>query len=159
MACTCLPLLTCLPCGNKPLSGVTYLGPFGVAAMFSGLLSGVIGISIFSLGLSFNYLVSLFYKHPVRQGLFGRSIVSSSLEHHFWWIGGLSLLVGFGVAVTCFALGIRGWEITRIWFYLLASAAMMLVGVQLVISWVSLRVLEELNKRDILTERDLNGTT
>ena len=139
------------------LSGITYLGHWGVAAFFGGLLSGVIGISMFSLGVTFNYLVSLFYKRPIRQGLFGRPLFSTPLDKHFWWMGGLTLLAGLVVTGVSLALGLRGWEITRLWFYLLGSAMMILVGVQLIISWIILRVLDDLARREILAERDLNG--
>ena len=44
---------------------------------------------------------------------------------------------------------INGWEIARLWLYLLGSAMLTLVGVQLVVYWVLLRVLEELSQRDI----------
>ena len=57
-----------------------------------------------------------------------------------------------GVALT---LGISGWEIARLWLYLLGSAMMILVGVQLVIYWILLRVLEELSQREVLTKKDL----
>ena len=139
------------------LSGITYLGHWGVAALFGGLLSGVIGISIFSLGVTSNYLVSLFYKQPIRQGLFGRPLFSIPLDKHFWWMGILGLVGGLGVAGISLGLGVRGWEITRLWFYLLGSAMMILVGVQLLISWIILRVLDDLAKREILAGRDLNG--
>src|SRR5690606_17553517 len=42
------------------LGGNTSLGPLGVAALFLALVSGVTGVSLFSLGATFNYLVSLF---------------------------------------------------------------------------------------------------
>jgi hypothetical protein len=54
------------------LSGITTLNAWGVAAVYLALVSAVAGISIFALGSTFNYLVSLFYKRPIRQGLFGR---------------------------------------------------------------------------------------
>jgi len=141
------------------LQGINYLGAFGVSAIFGGLLSGVIGISIFSLGVAFNYWVSLFYKQPIRQGLLGRPIFSIPLENHFWWIGLLSLIGGLCIAGVSIALSLNGWEITRLWFYLIASTAMSLVGVQLIVSWISLQVLNELSQRDVLVERDLNTTS
>ena len=60
------------------LSGVTSLGPWGVAALFTALVMGVIGISLFALGATFNYLVSLFYETPIRQGLFGKPVFKTS---------------------------------------------------------------------------------
>ncbi len=137
------------------LSGVTTLGPWGVAALFSALVAGVTGISIFALGVTFNYLVSLFYKRPVRQGLFGRPIFATPLDRHFGWIGLLSTVAGLSVACVSVVLGLQGWEIARLWLYLMGSAMMVLVGVQLVVYWILARVLEELSQREILSERDL----
>jgi hypothetical protein len=53
------------------------------------------------------------------------------------------------------ALGIDGWEIARLWLYLLGSAMLILTGVQLIIYWILLRVLDELSQRDFHIERDL----
>jgi hypothetical protein len=56
------------------------------------------------------------------------------------------------------ALGLNGWPVSRLWLYLLGSALLILVGLQLVISWVVMRVLEELSQRDILVSRDQAGS-
>lgn len=138
------------------LGGTTELGPWGVAALFWALLSGVIGVSVFSLGVTFNYLVSLFHKRPIRQGLFGRPIFKVPLENYFGWIGAVSILAGLVVGIVALALGIRGWEITRLWFYLLASAMAILVGIQLVIYWILLKVLDELSKQEALARSQIN---
>lgn len=138
------------------LSGNTSLGPWGVAAVFTALVSGVVGISIFSLGITFNYLVSLFYKRPVRQGLFGRPIFKTPLDKHFWWLGLLTGTIGLVLAVISLGLGVTGWEISRLWLYLLTSAMFILTGAQLVIYWILIRVLGELSQRDLLTQQELN---
>ena len=130
------------------LQGITVLGPWGVAAVFVALMAGVSGVSLFSLGAMFNYLVGLFHGHPVRQGLFGRPIFDPPLERQFGWMGILSLLAGLVVGVVSLILGIQGWEISRLWLYLLGSALLFLVGLQLVLSWLVMRVLEEINLRD-----------
>ena len=130
------------------LSGVTSLGPWGVAAVYSALVMGVTGVSVFLLGVTFNYLVSLFYRRPVRQGLFGRPIFKTPLDRHFGWLGLASVGVGSVVGLGSMALGLSGWEIGRLWLYLLGSAMFILVGVQLVIYWVLLRTLEELSQRE-----------
>jgi hypothetical protein len=44
-----------------------------------------------------------------------------------------------------------------LWLYLLGSAMLILVGVQLMISWVVMRILEGLNQRALLVAADLNG--
>lgn len=138
------------------ISGVTELGPWGVAALFWALVSGVMGVSIFSLGVTFNYLVSLFHKRPIRQGLFGRPIFKVPLENHFGWIGILSALFGLIVGVISLILGINGWPVTRLWFYLLASAMIILVGVQLMIYWILLKVLGDLSKQEMLARSQIN---
>jgi hypothetical protein len=137
------------------LSGVTSLGAWEVGSLFAALVAAVGGISIFALGATFNYLVSLFYRTPVRQGLFGRPILTPSLDHYFGWIGILAVLVGLVVASVSLALGVSGWEIARLWLYLLGSAMLILVGVQLMIYWVLMRVLEELSQRDGLVQKDM----
>jgi hypothetical protein len=136
------------------LSGITALNPWGVAALFWGLVSAVGGISVFALGTTFNYLVSLFYQQPIRQGLFGRPIFNPSLDHHFGWMGVVLFLVGIGLGFASLILGVTGWEIARLWLYLLGSAMFILVGMQLLISWILMRVLEELSKREIMIRKD-----
>ncbi len=136
------------------LSGVTTLGPWGVALLYTALVAAVTGVSVFSLGITFNYLVSLFYKRPVRQGLFGQPIFKTPLDRHFGWLGLLSVLGGLGIGAVSFALGLNGWEIARLWLYFLGSAMLILIGVQLIIYWVLLRVLDELSQREMLVNRD-----
>jgi glycosyltransferase involved in cell wall biosynthesis len=130
------------------LSGITTIGPWGVVALYWGLVSGVAGISIFALGATFNYLVSLFYQRPIRRGLFGRQIFNPSLDHHFGWLGIVAIVLGSVVALVSLFLGLTGWELARIWLYLLGSAMFILVGLQLIIYWLLMRVLEELSQRE-----------
>jgi hypothetical protein len=133
------------------LQGQTTLTPWAVAALFTGMVAGITGISVFSLGVTFNYLVSLFYKQPIRQGLWGgRPLFKKPLENHFGWLGALATLAGLGLGLGSLALGISGWEVGRLWLYLLGSAMLILAGVQLVISWFLVRVLEELSQREQL---------
>lgn len=139
------------------LAGITNLGPWGVAALFTALVTGVTGISIFSLGTTFNYLVSLFYKRPIRQGLFGKPIFKEPLDRQFGWIGALVFIVGFLIGLVSLILGLNGWDISRLWLYLLGGAMMTLVGIQLIIYWVLLRVLDELSQREVMTQKDLES--
>ena len=133
------------------VSGVTTVGAWGVAAIFSALVAGVTGVSVFSLGITFNYLVSLFYKRPIRQGLFGRPLFKTPLDRHFWWMGIGALLLGLAFGLFSLILGLNGWDIARIWLYLLVGAMLTLIGVQLIIYWVLLRVLDELSQRELYT--------
>lgn len=141
------------------LSGVTTIGPLGVTALFWGVVSGVTGISILALGLTFNYLVSLFNKRPIQRGMFGRPLTSGSIDRQFGWIGLLALLFGTGVAIISMVLGIQGWAVDRLWLYLLGSAMFILVGVQLIIYWILMLVLEELSQRESMVEKDLQVLT
>jgi len=139
------------------LSGITRLSPLGVAAVYTGLLSGVTGLSVFSLGITFNYLVSLFYKQPVRQGLFGRPVFKRPLDRHFGWVGLTGLGGGMALGVTSLFLSLQGWEIARVWLYLLVSAMLILMGVQLIIGWIVVRVLDELSQREIRARQDMQA--
>ena len=139
------------------LQGITTLTPWTVVALFTAVVSGFAGFSILALGITFNYLVSLFYKQPISQGLFGRSNFLAHLDRHFWWMGGGALLVGLVLGVVTLILGSQGWDITRLWFYLLGSAMLILTGLQLVIYWVQARVLEELSQRDSLIDEELQS--
>jgi len=137
------------------LSGVTTLSPFNVGLLFWAMVSAVSGVSLFALGITFNYLVSLFYKQPIRQGLFGKPLFKSPLDRHFWWMGLLSILVGLVGGIISLVLSLNGWEIARLWLWLLGTAMLFLVGMQLIIYWVLLRVLDELSQREIITRHDM----
>jgi glycosyltransferase involved in cell wall biosynthesis len=129
------------------LQGVTTLGPWGVFGVFSALVLSVVGVSVFALGAAFNYLVSLFHRRPVRQGLFGRPLFDPPLERQFGWLGLVASLAGVGLAATSLMLGVWGWDITRLWLWLVVSALLVLVGLQLIGWWVLLHVLDQLSKR------------
>ncbi len=137
------------------LRGITTLGPWGITALYAAMVMGITGISIFALGSTFNYLVSLFYKQPIRQGLFGRPIFDPSLDYYFGWIGLAALVVGLLLGGISTILGVDGWDIARLWLYLLGSAMFILVGVQLIIYWILMRVLEELSQRGEMTKKDM----
>ncbi len=137
------------------ISGQTTIGPWGVAALFAALVFGVTGVSLFALGATSNYLVSLFYRKQIRQGLFGKPIFKRPLESQFGIIGTLVALAGIIVGVISLALGISGWEISRLWLYMLGSAMMFLVGVQFILYWALMRVLEDLSQRDRLVNKDM----
>lgn len=140
------------------LQGLTTLGPWGVLALFTALISSVVGINIFALGVTFNYLVSLFYRRPIRQGLFGKPIFKTPLELQFGWMGMIAVVLGLSIALVSLALGVQGWEIDRLWFYLLGSALLFLAGIQLIIYWLLIRILEELSQREFLTKQDMGLT-
>ena len=139
------------------LEGVTQLGPYGIFALFGALVLGVAGVSIFSLGATFNYLVSLFHRKPVREGLFGKPMFRTPLDQHFGGIG-LSLgLVGIVMAATSLVLSLSGWDLSRLWMWLVVSASLVLVGLQLIVSWILMRVLETLSERDLRISQEMEG--
>ena len=113
------------------IQGVTELGPFGVFSLFSALVLGVSGISLLSLGITFNYLVALFHQRPVVQTSFGEVILGPSVNRHFGWFGLLTVVTGLSLGVISLFLGLQGWEMGRLWLWLLGSALFVLVGIQL----------------------------
>ncbi len=139
------------------LSGITVLGAWGVASTFVALVLGIAGVDLFALGVTFNYLVSLFHKRPVRQGLFGRPVFKTPLERQFWWMGLVSAVAGLILGIGSFVYALEGWPIERLWLYLLAGTLLILVGIQLEIFWVVVRVLDELSQRECLVENDLRA--
>lgn len=130
------------------LNGVTTLGPGGAFAVFAAVVSGAAGASLFALGASFNYLVSLFHRRPIRQGLFAKPLFKRPIEHLFLPCGGASFLLGLAIAATAAVLARRGWSPDRLWLYLFGSAMLILIGIQLAISWLEMSVLRELSSRD-----------
>ncbi|MAT44699.1 MAG: glycosyl transferase [Anaerolineaceae bacterium] len=137
------------------LSGVTQIGAIGVAFLFTALITAVSGISVFSLGATFNYLISIFYKKKIRQGLFGKPIFKQPLELKFGVLGILTLFIGFVIGLISLILSLQGWEIARVWLYLLGSALLSVVGIQLVLYWSLMRVLEEISQRHTVIKKDL----
>jgi hypothetical protein len=139
------------------LQGVTTLGPWGVFALFAGAVLGVVGVSLFVLGAMFNYLVAIFYNQSIRQGLFGRPIFRTPLDRRFWWMGLAAIGTGVLLGVTSLILGLDGWPMGRLWLWQLLGAMSILVGVQLVIGWFIMRVLEELSQRQVHVAGDMRG--
>ena len=137
------------------LSGITQLGPWGVVSVFLASLCAVAGVTLFSLGATFNYLVSLFHKQPIRQGLFGRPLFRTPLYRRFGWLGLLGMVGGLTVAAASIAMSLQGWAIERLWFYLLGAAMLLLVGLQLVVFWIIIGVLDELSRRELHIADDI----
>lgn len=137
--------------------GITEVSPLGAFALFAALVLAVAGISIITLGMSFNYFVALFYKTPVQQGILGRPIFRRGKARHFGWAGILLFLSGILVAGASLWLGLQGWAVTRLWLYYLTSACLALVGIQLAVAWVQMQVLDTLRLREDLVAADLRG--
>jgi glycosyltransferase involved in cell wall biosynthesis len=135
--------------------GITTLDYWGVLSVFAALVAGVSGVSIYSLGVTFNFIVALFHRQPVNQGLVAGGLLERLLEPYFGWIGLITTTMGAALAAVSVALGYNGWPMSRLWLWLLGSAMFFLVGMQLVISWILARVLEALADRDQFIDRDL----
>lgn len=131
------------------IGGVTQLGAIGTFAVFGALVCGVAGVNIFAFGASFNYLVSLFYRRPIRQGLFRRPLFRRPIEQLFLPAGVATTSLGLLIAAGSFSVSLRGWPIERLWLYLTGSAMLMLVGLQLLMAWLMASVLRPLSEREI----------
>ncbi len=140
------------------LQGITRLESWGVFSVYASLVLGITGVSVLSLGYSFNYLVALFHHRTIRQVSMGAKLFGPSLERHFGWIGLVLTLTGGALGLAGLVLGLNGWEIPRLWLWLVGSALFVLVGVQLVLSWLLMRILETLHEREIRVEADLGET-
>jgi glycosyltransferase involved in cell wall biosynthesis len=138
------------------LAGATRLSPWGVVVAFIAGLAPVVGFDLFALGATFNYLVSLFHDEPVRQGLFGKPLFDPPLDRHFWWMGLLAGLAGVIMGTVSVVLGVGGWDIERLWLWLLGGAVLVMLGMNLLVFWLIMRVLEELSHRPADVQADLS---
>lgn len=129
-----------------------------LASWFGGLVFIAAGINIFSIGTLFNYIVSLFHRRPVRQGLFGRPIFRKPLEESFGWLGAISAMGG-GLLYIFYIW--RRWSQPRNevapWFVPAVSTVMVLTGIQLFASWLLSIVLGELASRETKVKSDLGN--
>jgi hypothetical protein len=137
------------------LQGVTDLGPWGVFAGYVSLILAVGGVSLFSLGTSFNRLVALVHHRPIRQANLVGSVLGPAPERHFGWVGFVLVLVGVMMGIASLVLGLNGWQITRLWFWLLGSALFTLVGGQLMLFRMLIRVVDTLDEREDRIGADL----
>jgi hypothetical protein len=80
-----------------------------------------------------------------------------SPERYFPWAGILFGTTGVILGGITLALGLNGWELQRLWLWLLGSALFTLVGVQLLLFWTLIRVLDTLLERDARATEDLLG--
>ena len=138
-------------------SGVTVISSFGAFALFAALILAVGGISLLALGISFNYFVALFHKTPVPQGLFGQPLLPVRMDQHFGWIGLATLIAGILLGLLSLGMALSGWTVNRLWLYYLTSACLTLVGIQLMIAWVQIKVLDALRVREQLVAEDMQG--
>lgn len=120
--------------------------------LFVAMTLAIVAVNLFSIGTVFNYIVSLFHRRPIRQGLFGRPVFRQPLERRFGVIGVGLFLVGVLMFVAAVAVP-AGPE--PAWFLLVPSAMFVMSGIQLGTSWLLVYMLRELSKRDLKAEEDL----
>jgi glycosyltransferase involved in cell wall biosynthesis len=124
---------------------------------FAALVLAVAGVNLFSIGTLFNYVVSLFHRREIRQGLFGRPLLRQPLERHFGWMG--TLAIAGGVA-TYLVAAINNWTAPTSpapWFAPAVSSLLVLTGMQLIAAWFLARVLSDLTARDVKARLDQVG--
>jgi glycosyltransferase involved in cell wall biosynthesis len=139
------------------LQGNQTVGALGAFGLYSAVVAAIVGVLLVSLGFSFNYFVALFHRTPVRQGLWGRPLFKIRWEQHFGLMGLLTLLFGVAVALASLFFATRGATLDQLWIYYLFSAGFALIGVQLIVSWVQMQVLDALRIREQLAASDLLG--
>ena len=71
----------------------------------------------------------------------------------------LAMAGGLVLGAVCLVLGLQGWPVQRLWLYLLGAALLLLVGLELSVFWVIMRVLEELSEREGHVSRDMGGAS
>jgi hypothetical protein len=122
--------------------------------VFAASVLAVLGVTLFTTGIVFNYVVSLFHHRQIRQGLFGRPLFKTPLENRFGWLGLVFVVTG----VLLYIITKLGEVAPTPWFYPVMSAMLVLTGAQLFTSWTLVRVLSVLSERESRRLRDLNGT-
>lgn len=145
-------LVAALPLAAQ-LAGAAGGRPFPL--LFGALVLAVAGVTLYTTGTTFSYVVALFHRRPVRQGLFGRRGNGRKIEKHYWWLGLLAVLLGVGLYAAAVAFDLTDPARPASWFAPVASALLVLTGVQLVAAWSLARVLAELSRRDEEAQADL----
>ncbi len=150
-------LLLGLLLGGLPLLAhlAGYQSDWPFPRFFGALVLAVAGITLYTTGTSFSYIVALFHKRPIRQGLLGPRGNGRKIEKHYWWLGMLAILAGVGLYAAAVLFNLTAPNNGASWFVPVASALMVLTGVQLVSAWGLARLLAELSLRDGLAALDM----
>lgn len=125
---------------------------------FGALVLAVAGVTLYTTGTSFSYIVTLFHRRPIRQGLIGRRGNGRRIEKHYWWLGLLAVFFGIAIYIAAAVFDLTNPALSASWFAPVVSALLVLTGVQLVAAWGLARMLAELSMRDGLASRDLHGS-
>jgi len=139
------------------LSAFLWPGPGGwpFPRLFAAVVLGALGAHLFAVGTLFNYLVSLFHKRPIRQGLFGRPLFRQPLERRFLPLGLLSVAAGLILYGWAAMAGLTAPPFPAPWFVPAVSALTVLMGVDLITAWILVRALSELSQRELRIRQDL----
>ena len=152
-------LLAALIIAGLPLlshiTGAETAWPF--PRLFGALVLAVAGVTLYTTGTSFSYIVALFHRGSIRQGLLGRRGNGRKIEKHYWWLGLLVMLLGIGIYVAAAVFDLTNPSYAASWFAPVVSAMLVLTGVQLISAWALARLLAELSVRDGLAAQDLRG--
>jgi hypothetical protein len=148
-------LLLALLVAVLPLAAVVTGAGAAFPQLFGAMVLAVAGVTLYTTGTTFSYVVALFHQRPVRQGLFGRRGNGRKVEKHYWWLGLLAVLLGLGLYAAAVAFHLTDPRLPHSWFAPVASALLVLTGVQLVSAWGLARVLAELSRREEETQSDL----
>ena len=152
MVAVILAVLVALPWLSAVSSGVqvrAVYAPWLLAAM-TGV---IVAVNLFTIGTAFNYVVGLFHRRPIRQGLFGRPIFNKPLEMKFGTIGAGLLVVGAVLFLVALFVG----KTEPVWFLIIPSALFVITGVQLGTNWMLVKTLDQLASRELKAEADMAG--
>jgi len=150
-----LAILVALFAGLIGVGEDTAAWPF--SRFFAAFVIAAVGINLFSTGALFNYLVSLFHKRQVRQGLLGQPLFRTPLESHFGWMGLLAILTGVVVYAMAVLLGLNSSGVVPAWFAPAVSSVLVLSGFQLITAWILVKVLAQLSEREARAQDDLGA--
>jgi hypothetical protein len=145
-----LPLITYL-------MGTETSWPF--PQFFAALVLAVAGVTLYTTGTSFSYIVRLFHRRNIRQGLVGQRGNGRRLERHYWWLGILTIIGGVACYAAAVAADLTAPTAPAPWFAPVVSAMLVLTGVQLVSAWALARLLAELSLRSTRAQEDMAGAS
>jgi glycosyltransferase involved in cell wall biosynthesis len=145
-----LAVLFLVPWVSAVSSGVEDRSGFA-GLLFVGMTLLLVAVNLFSIGTVFNYIVGLFHRRPIRQGLFGRPVFRQPLEQRFGIIGIVLLVVG----VVLFIVAALTDSVEPAWYLLVPSTMFVMTGIQLCTSWMLVKMLSDLSKRDLQVESDM----
>ncbi len=150
IAAVLLAVLAILPWLLAYSGGVQDRSPY-TPLLFVAMTMVIVAVNLFSIGAAFGWVVSLFHRRPIRQGLLGRPIFNKPMEFKFGRIG-LGLLI-FGVALFVASLFVQGNE--PAWFLLVPSAMFVMTGIQFGTTWMLIKTLATLSVRELKAASDL----